>query len=336
MISKFYPAQFWAGVFAGLICTTPLQAHEGHQHHHESVAVSAETLPIASASRQFPNPELIDQDGRKVRFFDDLIRGKVVMINFFFTTCESYCALDTARLKRVQQMLGDRVGKDIFFYSISVDPKTDTPEVLRKYRERFGIGAGWTFLTGNESEITAMRAKLGLLAVGIDQTKNDHSLSVLVGNEATGQWMRRSNMDKAEVMAKILGENLAEWRGSVGEHRSYSEAPVRIEGKTNGELLFKSRCLDCHSIGRGDGLGPDLIGVTKKRTSAWLRRWIVEPDKVIAEKDPDVTGMVAQFKGLLMPNLSLTEREVDEIIDYIEKASVAFGASSEGALRKSH
>jgi len=303
--------------------------------HQESAAPSVDTLPTASASRQFPNPELVDQDGRKMRFFDDLIRGKVVMINFFFTTCESYCALDTARLKRVQQLLGDRVGKDIFFYSISVDPKTDTPEVLRKYRERFGIGAGWTFLTGNESEITAMRAKLGLLAVGIDKTKNDHSLSVLVGNEATGQWMRRSNMDKAEVMAKILGENLVEWRGSVGEHRSYSEAPLRIEGKTNGEMLFKSRCLDCHSIGRGDGLGPDLIGVTKKRTSAWLRRWIVEPDKVIAEKDQDVTDMVAQFKGLLMPNLSLSEREVDDIIDYIEKASVAFEASSERALLKS-
>ena len=336
MISKFYPAQFWAGVFAAIIFCTSLQAHEGHEHHHESVAVSADNLPVASASRQFPNPELIDQDGRKVRFFDDLIRGKVVMINFFFTTCESYCALDTARLKRVQQLLGDRVGKDIFFYSISVDPKTDTPEVLRKYRERFGIGGGWTFLTGNESEITAMRAKLGLLAVGIDQTKNDHSLSVLVGKDATGQWMRRSNMDKAEVMAKILGENLGEWRGSVGEHRSYSEAPVRIEGKTNGELLFKSRCLDCHSIGRGDGLGPDLIGLTKRRSSTWLRRWIVEPDKVIAEKDPGVMEMISQFKGLAMPNLSLTEREVDEIIGYVEQSSAAAGTASDGALRKNH
>ena len=78
----------------------------------------------------FPNTLLTDQDGRQVRFFDDLIKGKVVVINFIFTSCSDSCPLETARLRQVQKLLGDRVGKDIFFYSISIDPLSDTPGVL--------------------------------------------------------------------------------------------------------------------------------------------------------------------------------------------------------------
>ena len=95
----------------------------------------------------FPNIELTTQDGEDVRFFDDLIKDKIVAINFIYTSCPDSCPLETAQLVTVQNILGDRVGKDVFFYSISIDPETDTPEVLKAYREKFG--ANWTFLTGN-------------------------------------------------------------------------------------------------------------------------------------------------------------------------------------------
>src|SRR6267154_4135366 len=89
----------------------------------------------ASASgpgaQYFTNTPLITQDGKTVRFYDDLIKGKSVVINFIYTQCGDSCPLETAKLAQVQKLLGDRVGKDIFFYSISIDPKRDTPQKLK-------------------------------------------------------------------------------------------------------------------------------------------------------------------------------------------------------------
>ncbi len=79
----------------------------------------------------FPNVLLLTQDSTTVRFYDDLLKGKAVAINLIYTSCKDECPLETARLVQVQRLLGDRVGKDLFFYSISIDPKHDTPEVLK-------------------------------------------------------------------------------------------------------------------------------------------------------------------------------------------------------------
>src|SRR5215471_14387811 len=87
----------------------------------------------------FPNVELITQDDKTVHFYDDLIKGKIVAIDLIYTTCEYACPLETARMVQVQKKLGSRVGSDIFFYSISIDPAHDTPEVLRAYMEKFHV-----------------------------------------------------------------------------------------------------------------------------------------------------------------------------------------------------
>src|SRR5512134_3136303 len=83
----------------------------------------------------FPNIPLVSHEEKTLRFFDDLIKDKVVSINFIFTRCPDACPLETARLREVQKILGDRVGQDVFMYSISIDPEYDTPEVLRQYAE---------------------------------------------------------------------------------------------------------------------------------------------------------------------------------------------------------
>ena len=101
----------------------------------------------------FPNVPLITQDGTTVHFYDDLLKGKIVAIDLIYTHCVDSCPLETARLAQVQQMLGDRVGKDIFFYSISIDPKRDTPAVLKAYSEKYYAGPGWLFLTGRPDDI---------------------------------------------------------------------------------------------------------------------------------------------------------------------------------------
>jgi cytochrome oxidase Cu insertion factor (SCO1/SenC/PrrC family) len=135
----------------------------------------------------FPNTLLTDQDGRQVHFFDDLIKDKVVVINFIFTSCSDSCPLETARLRQVQKLLGDRVGQDIFFYSISIDPLSDTPEVLKAYSQRFKVGPGWKFLTGEIEDVTDLRKKLGLFIEGVDNGRSkDHNLSLSSVTRAPG------------------------------------------------------------------------------------------------------------------------------------------------------
>src|SRR6185369_7249902 len=110
----------------------------------------------------FPDVPLITHEGKKVRFFSDLIKNKVVAINFIYTNCPDMCSLETARLREVQRILGDRVGRDIFIYSITIDPERDTPEVLKRYAEKFQIGPGWLFLSGKEADTTLLRRKFGM------------------------------------------------------------------------------------------------------------------------------------------------------------------------------
>ena len=151
----------------------------------------------------FPNVPLTTQDGENVHFFDDLIKDKVVVINFIYTHCPDTCPLETAQLVRVQEIMGDRVGKDVFFYSITIDPERDSPEVLKEYKERFK--ARWTFLTGKKSDIIQLRRKLGLYIEEIQDGSNNHNVSMIIGNQATGQWMKRSPFENPYVLADQVG-----------------------------------------------------------------------------------------------------------------------------------
>src|SRR6266853_5419331 len=149
--------------------------------------------PVSADSRwganYFPNVELTTQDGKTVHFYDDLIKGKIVAIDLIYTSCEYSCPLETARLAQVQKILGDRVGKDIFFYSITIDPTHDTPKVLKAYAEKYHIGPGWTFLTGKKADIELISKKLGLYSEPDPNDRDGHTPSVLIGNEPGGQWM---------------------------------------------------------------------------------------------------------------------------------------------------
>jgi len=98
----------------------------------------------------FTNLPFVTQDGKTVHFFDDLLKGKRVIINFIYTSCGDSCPLETARLAQVKNILGDHMGRDIFFYSFTVDPDHDTPSELKKYSETFHTGPGWLFLTGKK------------------------------------------------------------------------------------------------------------------------------------------------------------------------------------------
>jgi len=112
----------------------------------------------------FPDYVLTNQDGKQSKFFSDLLKDKIVVINFIYTSCPDTCPLETSKLREVYALLDERMGKDIFFYSITIDPDRDKVPVLKKYAERWEAGPGWHFLTGKEEEITTLRRKLGLLS----------------------------------------------------------------------------------------------------------------------------------------------------------------------------
>src|SRR5712691_7736029 len=170
----------------------------------------------------FPNVLLLTQDSTTVRFYDDLLKGKAVAINLIYTSCKDECPLETARLVQVQRLLGDRVGKDLFFYSISTDPRRDTPEVLKAYAKKFGVGPGWLFLTGQEEDIKLVAKKMGLSSIKDSASSDGHRTSLMVGNEPTGQWMRNSAVDNPPFLAATISTFLGYGQGRVPA-TSYAE-----------------------------------------------------------------------------------------------------------------
>jgi protein SCO1/2 len=263
----------------------------------------------------FPNVPLLTHDGTPVHFYDDLLKDKIVLINFLYTTCQDACSLETARLVQVQRLLGPRVGRDIFMYSITIDPEHDTPAVLAQYRTRFQVGPGWLFLTGQRADIDLLRSKLGLTPEA-PQDKPRHSLTLLLGNVATGRWMKRSPLENPYFIATQLGEWLPNWT-APSARPSYAQAP-RLAPRAQGEYLFQTRCAACHTLGQGDSVGPDLAGVTQQRERAWLERWLAEPEKMVAEGDPIIVALRARYKEVTMPNLHLSASDVAALLAYLE------------------
>jgi protein SCO1/2 len=161
---------------------------------------AAATAPPASDKDQdvlrlkrfFPNLPLRTQDGTAVRFYDDLVKGKKVIINFIYTSCTASCPLTTSNLARVQEILGDRIGRDIFIVTLTIDPDHDTPEVLKAYAARYTARPGWTFATGRLEDIDQIRRRLGLYD---NPDATQHMGLLTFGNEPEGKWAATPALD---------------------------------------------------------------------------------------------------------------------------------------------
>jgi protein SCO1 len=265
----------------------------------------------------FPNVPLTTQDGKTVRFYDDLLKGKKVVINVIFTSCTDVCPLETANLVQVTKLLGDRVGRDVHFYSISIDPKRDTPPVLKAYAEKFGAGGpGWLFLTGKPEDIKLITKKLALIRDRDNPASREshHAPTLALGIESSGLWTRKPAVGNPRFLASTM-RTFFGWPEPEPQP-SYAEArPLQLG---EGQRLFQSRCSACHSIGQGDRIGPDLLGVTERRERAWLIRYIANPDQVLAAGDPIATALHDKYKKVGMPNLSLSGSEVAELISFLD------------------
>lgn len=163
---------------------------------------SASANAVSPARKYFSDVELINQDGQKMRFYSDVLKDKVVIINTFFATCTSVCPPMNRNLERIQETLGDRLGKDAWIVSISVDPEKDTPPRLKEYGRRFHARPGWIFLTGKKENVDWALYKLGQYV----ETKDDHTTIIIIGNEKTGLWKKAFGLAKPEELMKMVDD----------------------------------------------------------------------------------------------------------------------------------
>jgi protein SCO1/2 len=173
-----------------------------------SAAAAAGRLSPRDKIRQryLPNVELQTQDGKTVHFYDDLVKDKIVTLNFFYAKCEGICPTVTANLARVQNILGEHVGQDVYMNSISLKPEHDTPAVLKEYAQMFKAKPGWTFLTGKPDDIELLRRSLGFtnLDPKLDKDKSQHIGNVRYGNEPLMLWAACPGMGSPEFLAKSI------------------------------------------------------------------------------------------------------------------------------------
>lgn len=202
-------------VLLGALLT--LQAAAQHQHHEHRDAGEAATratpkapggttkgrpgvVDVGGVKIEIPDVEVLDQDGRKVRFYSDLIKGKVVVVSFFFTSCTFVCPPQAHALARLRSSLADRFGRKVFFISVSKDPENDTPPRLKTWGQQFDAGGGWTLVTG-EKEVMK-RLVWDFTGEGLGQQM--HSPILLIGNDRTGVWAEAEGLSAPEEVVKQI------------------------------------------------------------------------------------------------------------------------------------
>lgn len=274
----------------------------------------------------FPNLPVTAQDGRTLEFYDDVIKGRIVLVSFVFTTCQDICPLTTARLAQLAEKLGDSMGQTVHFVSLSVDPANDTPERMNAFAQAFGAGKGWLFLTGKVEHMRRINGAFGERMRSLSEHRNE----VLIGNDATGVWARNTVFGDLDRLLFDIRAMEPDWRPDPGLFGAAGMQGYHYTGQP-GAALFRKLCASCHTIAAGDRVGPDLHEVASRRSGAWLTEYLKSPDRVRASKDPIALSLVARFPAVRMPNLGLTEIDAADLIAYMSTQSDALARMREAA-----
>ena len=167
--------------------------------------IGGQVRPAASATT-IPNIAVVDQHGRRLAFYDDLIRGRAVLLNFFFTSCSDTCPLVTQNLREVQDLLGPRMGTDIFMISVSLLPALETPAVLRDYAEQWEVRPGWSFLTGRPDDLEQLRRATGFANAdpAYADERDSHLGMVRYGNDRLDRWSSTAGLGRPAWIAKTV------------------------------------------------------------------------------------------------------------------------------------
>jgi protein SCO1/2 len=152
------------------------------------------------ALNYFTDVQLVNQNGDAMRLYSDLISGKIVVINAFFTSCTGACPVAAGNMAAIQNHIGDRLGKDVVLISITVDPVTDTPAKLKEYAHRFKARPGWYFLGGKKENVDLALRKLGQYV----DDPSAHQNLIIIGNEPTGLWKKAFGLAKADELFPVV------------------------------------------------------------------------------------------------------------------------------------
>ena len=281
-------------------------------------AVVTSQAQMRRGPEYFPNLPVVNQDGEQLKFYDDLIKDKIVIVMFIYTSCTDICPLTTARMTLIEDQLGPLVGKEIFIISMTVDPQVDTPEKLKAYSKAFATGPGWSFVTGKPEDIRAINHRLGERSKVLSEHRNE----IVLGNDVTGEWQRDNVMGDLNRVVTSIREMDPKYRDQV---RPAARNPAMntglAMGTQPGQAMYKKICTPCHTIGVGDKVGPDLRGVTERRDRAWLVSYLRNPPGMLAKNDPTAVALAAKFDPIRMPNLRLSEQDADDLISFLHAES---------------
>lgn len=187
------------------------------------------TASIARRRNRFPNVVLRTHENKLVRFYDDLVKEKIVIVNFMYVGCrDGTCPLTTANLVEVQKLLGERLGRDIFIYSITLDPEHDTAAVLQRYAKSVGVKPGWLFLTGKDDDIEKLRKNLGFVDLDpvVDADKSQHIGVIKFGIEPLERWGTCPALTKPKWIAQYIS-----WLEPQGERPNGRPKQKRASGR---------------------------------------------------------------------------------------------------------
>ena len=162
---------------------------------------AGKVIDIDGTQVLIPNVRVFDHEGRQVRFYSDLIKNKVVLLSFFFTSCGTVCPTQAGKLARLQSRLGERLGKDVFLISVSMNPVVDTPGKLRSWSKALGARPGWTFVS---STAAGMNTMLRAFTGNGPGPKEGHGSLVFLGNDKTGEWFSVEGLSETDELAQLL------------------------------------------------------------------------------------------------------------------------------------
>jgi protein SCO1 len=174
------------------------QSHTEHRHGDHAPDAAASSTPYENLT--IPDVTVLDEDGKEVRFYSELVKGKIVAINFIFTTCTTVCPPLGATFARLQRSINPDLAKEVNLISISVDPSVDTPERLKAWAGKFGAQPGWKLVTGSKAELDKLLRALG----GYTARKEDHTPTVLIGDAQRNRWTRVYGVAKPARLAEAI------------------------------------------------------------------------------------------------------------------------------------
>jgi protein SCO1 len=207
--------------FAAFFALAWACAGGGHAYAQASVETASERAILRPSKVRIYDLSLLDERGKKIRFHSDLLKGKTVVMGFFYTSCQYICTMQGELFSRLQAGLGDRLGRDVHLVLVSMDPAADTPRRLRKWGAKYGIRPGWTLVTGDPNELTnILLAFTGNMAGKVEM----HSSTLFIQDGATGSWFTTEGLPKPEALIKAI-DDLGE--GKTAPNRSSAQSNKR-------------------------------------------------------------------------------------------------------------